>query len=792
MTSDAVPTAGSSAAYRAARGELIADTDTVGRDLRRALTALTDDWLAEVCTMARQPTDTSAEGIALLALGGYGRGELWPGSDLDLTVVHRNRADDAARIAEAVWYRVWDTGVQLGHSVRSIDEAVAVVGDDIESSTALLDARLVAGDVTVATELSDRVAEAWADSGAATTRWLHVDAAARHERLGDVAFALEPNLKNAGGGLRDAQIPAWLAVGGRGEGLGSADRSDLADAQSFLGDVRLALHRCAPTSGDVLHLQDQDAVAAMLHVVDADELMSRVAAAGRVVSWVLEEAWLQAGDESASTRGDGPRHGLRRFWTRNDDDAGAQRSSMTGEELDATDPVAVLRHAADRAGSAQRMDRTVLADIAAVTPRPGEPWDSGLRDAFVELLASGPGMIRVVESLDHVGVWERFVPEWSDVRSRAQRTPYHRYTVDRHLLETVANVAALGGEVDRPDLLVVAALLHDLGKAHDGDHSEVGVQIAEVVAPRMGFDSADVDVLCSLVAHHLLLPEVATRRDLDDPATIDSVAATIGSVELLELLSALCEADALATGPAAWSDWKAGLVHTLVDRVRAHLVDGETEPLTRTFPSPEQQELLDAQVTSLRGDARTLTVVAPDRPRLFSRVTGALVLAGLDVTAAEVTSAGGMALEVFTVAPAFARDELAESFAVDWPKVTADVERALSGRVAIAARVAARAVTYRQRPQGADDSVRVRFDDFGEDSGASTVVEIDAPDRIGVLFAITRALSDLDVDVRYARIETRADRVTDAFSILDSEGAPIRDEAFRAEITQAIHYALET
>ncbi len=763
---DATPSA-----FRAARDRLVADPSVDGARLRHALTELSDAWLVEVYAGAAASLGSPGDGIALVALGGYGRGELCPGSDLDLMVVHHRHAEEAAYLAEAIWYPVWDTGVHLGHSLRSVDEAVGVIGNDVETSTALCDGRFLAGDREVAEDLARQVAHAWARSLGPSTEWLRADAAARRARAGDVAFSVEPDLKLGGGGLRDAQIPAWITRGGHG--LEEQDAVALDRARAWLSDVRVALHRCGPMSGDVLHLEDQDAVAYALGIVDADELMTKVAGAARDVGWVLDEIWTRAGSDGVPT-------GRRTSRTRGGDTGAA-------EEPATDDPVAVLGHASALARDRSGLDRTLLRRIATDLDVPQTPWDAPVRAAVVDLLSSGPGMIDVVEALDHVGVWERFVPEWPAVRTRAQRTTHHRFTVDRHLLEAVVNAADHADRVERADLLVIAALFHDIGKGRGGDHTAIGVEIVESAAPRMGFSASDTATLAALVRHPLLLPEVATRRDVDDPATIGMVASAVGTSEVLDLLAALTEADARATGPTAWTDWKAGLVHTLVERVRANLAGDADARFAPAFPTADQLALLRAGDTVVEGHDRTLFVVAPDRPRLFARVTGALVLMGLNVISAEAVTADGMALEQFTVTPAHPSPELAAEMAVDWPKVTDLVSRAMSGRVALAARVAERAATYRRRHRSADEGLRIRFDDT---SAGTCVVEVDAPDGVGLLFAVTTALADLDVDIRYARVETQTERVIDAFSIVDSDGAAVTDADLRAEIERAIRHAI--
>lgn len=731
----------SAARFREERDRLVADSEVT--DLSRILTESTDSWLASLFDAALESVGVAPDGLALVALGGYGRGELCPGSDIDLLVVHHRRAADAAEVAQAVWYPIWDTGIALGHSVRSVADAVDIVAGDVESATAMLDARLVRGDTAVFERLQSGVRAAWGRSR--PVAWLQADVAARRDRLGDVAYTVEPNIKHAGGGLRDAQIPGWLGV----------SEPELDEARHFLLDVRVALHRLAPASGDVLFLDDQDVVAEALGYPDAEALMTSVAGAARTIAWILDRLLTELGDVKK------PR-------------------DRKGEQSDTADPVVVLRAVTAAGVEGRRLDRAFLADVAERMQSLPEPWPEPARTAFIGLLSLGEPAVDLIESLDQVGAWERLVPEWPGVRSRVQRTTHHRFTLDRHLLETVAIAASFAGRVTRPDLLLVAALTHDLGA------NRVGV--AERLATRMGFPPDDVAMVGTLVEHHLLLPEVATRRDLGDVATIDGVAQSVGSLEMLALLVSFTEADARATGPNAWSEGKASLVHTLAERTAWRLEGDTAEQYGPVFPSVEQMLLLRSGTTTVQGDGHRLTVVAPDRPGLFCRVAGALVLRGLNVVSAAATSSDGMALEEFTVTPAFAGPSIGESLEIDWKRVVSDVERAMAGRLAIDARVAERASTYRRRARSADTEVRVRFDDT---LGEATMLEVDAPDGVGLLYRVTRALSDLDLDIRLARVETMTDRVVDAFSLTDGNGAPIEDAAFRSEIARAVKHAAE-
>ena len=220
-----------------------------------------------------------------------------------------------------------------------------------------------------------------------------------------------------------------------------------------------------------------------------------------------------------------------------------------------------------------------------------EPWPPEVRWSFLRLLASGRSAVPVLEQLDQEGLLSRLLPEWDRVRSLPQRHPWHRFTVDRHLVEAAAAAAELTHDVDRPDLLLVAALLHDIGKGWPGDHSEVGEPIAAAIGARMGFSEPDVATLATLVRHHLLLPDTATRRDIDDPATIDRVAATIGDdAAVLQLLHALAQADGAATSTSAWSPWKAHLVAALVARVQAKL-GGAADARARAGAAPHEPQV---------------------------------------------------------------------------------------------------------------------------------------------------------------------------------------------------------
>jgi [protein-PII] uridylyltransferase len=406
-----------------------------------------------------------------------------------------------------------------------------------------------------------------------------------------------------------------------------------------------------------------------------------------------------------------------------------------------------------------------------------------VRSALVDLLLAGHKAIPVVEALDQMGLWELVLPEWGAVRSKPQRNAYHRFTVDRHLMEAAANAAGLVARTERPDLLVLGALLHDIGKGYPGDHTEVGIELLAGIGARMGFPPDDVALLQAMVRQHLLLPDVATRRDLDDPATIELVADAVGDARTLGLLAALTEADSLATGPAAWGRWKADLVRDLVHRTSHVLGGGLAVDVRDEFPTEEHLGLLRGGVQVLHGEGDRLTVVTQDRQGVFSRVAGVLALHGLAVLDAAVTSLDGVALEVLRVESSFGPT-------IVWDKVVADLEKVLEGRLALQARLAERARVYGGRVKRAPiaEPPRVVVDNAA--SRDATVVEVHASDSVGVLYRITRALADLDLDIVSAKVQTLGDRVVDAFYVRSVTGGKLDDPGLLVEVERALLHEL--
>lgn len=713
--------------------------------------------------------------VALIAVGGYGRMELCPHSDLDLVLLHRGRSDVRA-VADRIWYPIWDAGKRLDHSVRTVKDAIGVAAYDMKAALGLTDARLVAGDADLAADLTKRISDLWRKRAGKFLPTLAEQIDERHAKFGPVAFLLEPDVKEGHGGIRDIHA---LRAAMRALPVIPPFGDDVAAAYGVLLGARVALHNRTGRAVDRLGLEDQDAVAADLGIGDADELMSAVAGAARTIAWLSDDGWARIRSSLA---------GPRRRTGGGDRDLGPGVVMRDGEVVVTAvadlegDPALPLRAGALAALSGAPLSRKTLKRFEADAVAPGQPWPPEVRDALVSLLGAGRAAIGVLEALDQHGVLVRLLPEWEAVRNKPQRNAYHRFTVDRHLCEAAANAAELVRRVDRPDLLLVGTLLHDIGKGFPGDHTEVGMAVVERVGARMGFVSTDVETLVAMVEHHLLLPDVATRRDLDDPATIRTVAHAVGNRTTLDLLHALTEADSLATGPSAWSDWKAGLVNELVARTRARL---EGAPLPEpAVPTDHHRELMAAGEVVVEIEPRAITVVAPDRPGLLSRVAGALALLGLDVRSAAVGSENGMAVEVLDVVPRHG----AEPSPV---RVAEEVRAAIDGRGAIERRIDERTRDYdwSARATAAHTSAPVvLFDD--EASDRATVVEVRARDALGLLYRVTSALAGCGVDIITAKVSTIGHEVVDAFYVTEVGGAKVIDRERQDEIAAAVLGAL--
>ncbi|MGN6251645.1 MAG: [protein-PII] uridylyltransferase [Marmoricola sp.] len=725
---------------------------------RSARTAEAD----RLCSAAYEESGASDAGVALVAVGGYGRGELAPHSDLDVVLVHDDGVDPGEAAAR-LWYPLWDSGRTVDHAVRSLGESVERAESDPRVALGLLDVRHLAGDPNLTLRLRTAVLASWRREARRRLPELRQLVADRNERQGELADAAVPDLKESTGGLRDATVLTGLVA----TWLVDVPHTDLERCRRALLDVRDVVHDLHGRANDRVTPELWGDLAERLGLDDGLAAQRHTRALGRRVTHLARLAWQRADAVQRRPAGPGRRPRLEPV---------APGVAVSHDEvvLDrgaavSSDPALLLRLAAEAAERQLVLAPTSVARLVRAAPGLPTPWPSAARNLWVRLLAAGPGLLPVWETLDETGALDRLVPEWDTVRLLPHASTVHRFTVDRHLVETCTEAARLLGRVARPDLLVVAALLHDIGKGRPGDHSEVGAPVAQDLAARWGFTAADAALVGRLVRHHLLLPHTATTRDLDDPATQDAVLAHVPDRGFLDLLAALTEADALATSDQAWSRWRAGLVQDLVRRTAAAL--GSAAP-----PEPGAVDVpVGAGTTvhvAVEDGLSTVTVTAPDRLGLLADVAAALALQRAPVRTARAWTQveGGVA-----------------HGASEWLLAGTDLDaavlrqrlRAISeGTLDPAARLGA------PRP-GAPPVVL-------EHTGASasaTVLEVRAADRPGLIHTVCAALASLGVVVRSAHVATLGPQAVDVFYVHEPAGTPLapdRTAAAVAAVTAAL------
>ena len=743
-----------------------------GAQARTQLVAALDTWLATIFAEAAMPE----HGYALVAVGSLGRREASFGSDLDLVLLHSVDSADLAEIADRVWYPIWDSGLSLDHSVRTVGQTLAVADDDLKAVLGLLDIRHLAGDASLTASVRSQIFARWRANADRRLLELRDSCVDRGERFGELAFLLEPDLKESRGGIRDVHALNAIAAAQKAD----APRDSVARARDFLLDVRAELHRLLGGRGrpsDRLRLQDQDAVAAALRLADADALMAQVSMAARTISFALDETWRavlplkKAGGFGLFGRREPQREPLALGVVEQNGEVVLARHADPD-----TDPTLVFRAAAAAARSGLPLAPITRQRLAAIKNLP-VPWPGPTLDSFLTLLGAGHDAIPVFEALDQSEILVQHLPEWANVRSKPQRNAFHRFTVDRHLLETAANAAALTRTVARPDLLLLGALLHDIGKGRPGDHTEVGIVLVAEIAHHMGLAEDDTEVLQQMVRHHLLLPDVATRRDIEDPITAMAVARAVGNKQTLELLHALAQADGLATGPAAWSEWKAGLIASLVRRTAAILETGV--PLPARELTAAQRELVEAGefavVADLDGIEDTVTVIYADAPGVLASLAGVLALHRIDIRSLDAFTEGDVGLATIRIALRDARKP-------DWTLVREDLRKALAGGVDLGASLAVRAAAY---PQVASVAPATAVWVEGA-SSRSSVLEVRCPDAVGLLFRTASALTDSGLNVVSAFCTTLGAEVVDTFYVTMAGNGLVEDAKVRERVCSQV------
>ena len=742
---------------------------SAGPSRRLAQSDLVDDWLRTLWERAGEAMPGRGSGAALAAIGSLGRRSLGPASDLDLALLvdpSRVGAERAAELAGAMWYPIWDSGTSLDHSVRSPEECEEVAGSDLRTAIALLDLRCVAGDEELVEATAARVRAAWRRGARRRVGELVDLAEGRDRRYGSLAHSTEPNLKSDRGGLRDITVIRALAE----SWLADHDHEVVDAAARTLRDARDALQAVTGTSGTRLGRADQDAVAALTGHATADDHHAVLAEAARAVTWELHrtvraaEAAIAPGGSATRGAGTARRPALERLPHGVIVQAG--EVSVDPSSRDLLRDVAAVRHAATTGLPLAE------ATLARMATQPVTPLLPAQRDVLVDALA-GEHLADAYEALDVNGVFSRWVPGWAEIRNRPQRSAVHRFTVDRHQIETVLEAQRFLSRVSRPDLLLVTALLHDLGKRPGArDHAAEGAPLAETAARHLGFDRADARTIATLVREHLTLVGLATGRDLADPTTLRELLRAVDEdLDTLELLRALTEADAIAAGPSAWSTWRADLVDHLTDLGRDALRGTETAPRTRLAPQRSAQEAVLAAVR--RSDSAQviypaplddepiaqLCLGAPDGAGVFAAMARVLVRLRLDVHSAVVSTQDGIAVNTWWVTGTQA----------DLPHPSV-MRSALDRELAHRDRADARVLELPPAPplRTTEDAPVVTL--LPGASREATVVQVNARNRPSLLADVAETITVHGLQVRSAHVMTLGRRAVNVLYLTDQHG----------------------
>jgi len=849
------------------------EAGTSGTDATQALAFLVDQVirvLHDFVVMRAYPLPNPTEGerLAVVAVGGYGRGELAPFSDIDLLFLYPYKeTPHTEQVVEYMLYTLWDAGLKVGQATRSIAETVVRAKADLTIRTAVLEARYVWGDQDLYLELKRRFeTEIVKGTGAQFIEAKLEERDKRHARLGDSRYLVEPNVKEGKGGLRDLHTLFWIAkyvyraddVAELVERkvLNADEAQRFQHAQNFLWTVRCWLHFLTGRGEDRLTFDLQSEVGTRMGYTDH--------AGTRGVERFMKHYFLIAKDVGDLTRifcalleSEQERQPLFswRRWGRRKQVAGftvdANRLDVAGESTFRDDPVNFLRlfHAADEHGLDIHPHalRLITQSLKLIDGKLRE--DPEANRLFMEILTSRHDPETTLRRMNEAGVFGRFLPDFGRVVAQMQYDMYHVYTVDEHtifaigilhnietgeLKDELPLATALMPTIDSRRALYLAVLLHDIAKGRGGDHSILGEQVAEKVGPRVGLTAEETETVAWLVRWHLLMSSTAFKLDIDDPETIRTFAEQVQSPERLKLLLILTVADIRAVGPKVWNGWKATLLRELYHRaadvmsgglaadardarVKSHqeearallrdFSDAEFEAFVgKTYPAhwlsfEPQQIARQARLTReaersgapLTVDTRVdparavteVTIYTADHPGLFSRMAGALALAGANIVDARIlTLSNGMALDTFLVQDrqggAFDRPEKIAKLAVLF-------ENVLSGRVKPHIElneppaIASRTRVFHVAP-------RVLINNTA--SRTHTVVEVNGRDRPGLLYELTRALTQLNLQIFSAKISTYGEKVVDVFYVKDLFGHKVEREervkAIRERLTAAL------
>jgi [protein-PII] uridylyltransferase len=785
---------------------------------------------------------------AVVALGGYGRREHCVHSDVDLLLLFEKKIpDQALSLVQEIVYPLWDAGLDVGYATRTIKECIRLGSQDFEVLTSLLDARFVCGASLLYTNLREEFADkVIGRQGAKYLAWLKDTSQGRHERFGDATSLLEPNIKDGQGGLRDYNVMLWMGkvlwnlreprdLEYMGH-LTHNEYMDLGRAVTFIAKVRNHLHHLAGRRNDQLYFEHQRTIAKALDMGGSGNLegierfLGELHSHMQAVKLLHQTLFLglseKGKEKSRSTASRILEPGI---------ELSRDTVSITSPRYIVEDSKILMRlfwHSAKVGVPLSVESRRLVREFAYLVDDDFRR-DEKVVSAFEFVLKSAESRANVLEEMLHTGFLAALVPEIGGIVHRIQYTQYHVYPVDRHSLETVRHLkefsaqsggedsleAELWAEVSPKKMLLLAGLLHDVGKSIMApDHAVAGAGMAVRALARMGYSPANVELVEFLVENHLLLIKTATRRDLNDEETSLSCARKVGTINRLKMLYLLTVADSKATGRKAWNDWTALLLRELFFKVSQVMEKGDLAS-KRTLANVERKKedalgladseadrvllrvlfpvmsprylngveapdmvahaalyhrlggkdaVLDVAVSS-NPDLRTVTVCAKDRPGLFSKIAGVFTLHNLNVHNARIfTWRNATALDIFSVSrpldPIF-EDET-------WQRVEKDLQEALAETLCLEKALENKLVESKaKRARTAMKSEWVRLDN--ETTSFFTIVEVFAYDRMGLLYQITHALFECRLDIWVAQIATNADQIVDVFYVRDFDGQKV-------------------
>ena len=841
-----------------------------GQEAVQAHARFIDEILHALTTLIA--ADSTADGLTpapyvVVALGGYGRGELHPSSDIDLMVVHDGElAPFVQRLTHELLYGMWDLGMQVGHSLRSLDDCVAMARTDFPSRTSMQETRFIAGDRRLFARfrkvLRDNVYRHDFEQFLATTL---AERDQRYRKYGASPYIGEPNVKESAGGLRDVHTAMWLGAAKFGartlreladKGLITPREQALTDAAlTFLWRVRNALHLLSGHKNDVLTRDLQPRIALDIGYEDdavslgVERFMRDYYLHARVIHRISRRLIARC-QESLSRRGAAERR---------------ERQQALEDGLVFFDG---RLHLADRNPGLLRRDSARIMKVFWHLHRLGcelsldleravedslDLVDDGfrrspvIRDLFIDICRNWGRAALTFSEMHELGLLGAYLPEFGGLTCLVQYDVYHRFSADQHSLLAVEHLEAVApgqsaesegaaqvfSEIEKPELLMLGMLLHDIGKAKGHGHVKKGIPLIRELTARMGLPAEDAAAVEFLVAHHLTMSHIAQRRDIDDPKTMTDLAEVCGDPQRLRMLYLLTYADMRAVGPGVLTGWQAQVLHDLYARTLKQLTAPGTTPAAsranRTMLAGRLRAALNDEIDAQQVKAHVamvsdryltstsvqrmaehlrllrrleaaplatevfhhpdlgssdLVVVTRDVPGLFALIAGTMAAHGVNIMSAQIhTREDGIAIDTLQV-----NDPTGEAVtsAAHWRRTLEALGAVIAGTTSVDDLLERR--RRGRPPTGVQGPPKITIDNHLSD--ANTVIEVKCPDRVGLLYLITKTLSSLGLDIASARIATEIDHAYDTFYVHDRQGQKLEQPAAMEHAREGLEQAL--